>query len=451
LRATGSNIKFDGFLKLYIVSTDDDEENESGDILPPLQLNQELSMNIMTATQVFTKPPARYTEASLVKKLEENGIGRPSTYAPTISKIMEKERGYVTKESRPGVERHYRILTLAENQITEQLESQITGTTSNRLYPSDIGMLVTDFLNDHFDTIMDYNFTADIEKEFDIIAAGKSDWNEMLRQFYSPFHEAVENTLENADRANGRRILGEDPDTGHTVLVQLTKYGPVVQIGTREEVGEDKPRFANLQPGQSLESIEFKEAMHLFRLPRVLGEREGSEVQVLSGRFGPYLKYGSKNLSLQKTVDPFKLTFAEACALIEDKEKADAPIGKFEGFPITKGKGKYGPFIKWNGLFVNVPKKYDFDSLSIEEAGVLIQEKKEKEKKRFIKKWEEHDIAIENGRWGPFIRFKRKAIKLPKKEGRKISEEELRLLSIEEVRQMIETEIPTAFKKAKNK
>ncbi|MEO5907440.1 MAG: type I DNA topoisomerase, partial [Saprospiraceae bacterium] len=253
LVARGEVIKFDGFLKLYTENQDDEQEDEDSAILPPMKEGQALELREMTGTERYTKPPARYTEAGLVKKLEELGIGRPSTYAPTISKIMEEDRGYVVRENRPGVEREYSVITLAGKDVTEETKTEMTGAISNRLVPTDMGLLVTDFLNDNFSTVMDYNFTAEIEKQFDIIAEGDLVWNTMIASFYGPFHQTVEETLDTAGRVRGRRDLGTDPNTGFTILTQMTRFGPVVQIGTREEMGEEeKPRFASLRPGQSI-------------------------------------------------------------------------------------------------------------------------------------------------------------------------------------------------------
>ena len=261
---------FDGFLKVYLESKDDDDDSEAKGILPPLKVGQSLDLNEMIATERFTRPPARYTEAGLVKKMEELGIGRPSTYAPTISKIMEASRGYVTKDPRDGVERKFNVLKLKDNAVSKVVDSELTGAVSNRLIPTDLGMLVSDFLSKHFSNIMDYSFTADIEKQFDIIADGGRGWTNMLTDFYTPFHATVEDTLENADRANGERILGKDPVSGRTLLVRMSRFGkPVAQIGAPDELEEDeKPRYANLRIGQSMETIGFEDAMELFKLPK---------------------------------------------------------------------------------------------------------------------------------------------------------------------------------------
>ena len=438
LKAQGEVLKFDGFLKVYMESKDDEDPEDTRGILPPLTVGQQLDNDYIKALQRFTRPPARYTEASLVKKLEELGIGRPSTYAPTITKIMEEGRGYVTKESREGTPRDYKEIVLSKGEISQKVLTENTGATSNRLYATDMGMVVTDFLGEHFDEIMNYGFTAEMEEKFDKIAEGHAEWKGMIKEFYGPFHSDVEETIEKAERAKGRRDLGVDPESGHTVMVQLTRYGPVIQIGTVEEVGEEgKPKFANLRPGQSMETISYEEAMKLFELPKTLGEYEGQEVILGAGRYGPYVKFDGKFVSLPKGMDPMEADMDLAVQLIEAKRKEDAPVGTYEDKPITKGKGRFGPYIKWDGLFVNVSKKYDFDNLSIEEMHQLIAAKVEKEANRYIQQWPKEKIAIENGRWGPFFRVKKKSVKIPKVNGKKLEKEELAALSLEEVKKLI--------------
>lgn len=452
LNAVGEVLKFDGFLKVYLESKDDDEEEEAKGMLPPLKKGQFLNLNNMTATERFTRPPARFTEASLVKKLEELGIGRPSTYAPTISKIMEEGRGYVTKETRDGVERSYKILKLQKGEISKKEDTEITGAVKNRLFPSDLGITVSDFLSEHFGKIMDYNFTAGIEEKFDKIAAGNREWTAMLEDFYKPFHANVEDTLENAERATGERILGKDPETGRTLLTRITRNGPVAQIGTPEELGEEeKPKYANLRPTQSIETITFEEAMKLFELPRVLGSYKGAELSIGVGRYGPYVKYGDKKyVSIPKGEDPLKLSEERALELVAEKEKADAPVGTYKGMPITKGKGRFGPFLKWNDLYVNVPRRYDFENISLEDMHELIEAKVQKEANRYIHQWKDEGISVENGRWGPFIKFKKKNVKIPKKEdGSRVTSEEAKDMTLEDVKKLIEAEIPNAFAKKK--
>ena len=454
LKAEGEVLVFDGFLKVYLESKDDDDDSEAKGILPPLKVGQSLDLNEMIATERFTRPPARYTEAGLVKKMEELGIGRPSTYAPTISKIMEASRGYVTKDPRDGVERKFNVLKLKDNAVSKVVDSELTGAISNRLIPTDLGMLVSDFLSKHFSNIMDYSFTADIEKQFDIIADGGRGWTNMLTDFYTPFHATVEDTLENADRANGERILGKDPVSGRTLLVRMSRFGkPVAQIGAPDELEEDeKPRYANLRIGQSMETIGFEDAMELFKLPKTLGTYDEKEVIVAIGRFGPYVKFGETFISLPKGYDPMEVNMDYAKELIEEKKRMDAPMGHYKELPITKGKGRFGPFIKWNGLFVNIPRRFDPETLTIEEAHELIAIKEEKEANSYIHQWPEEHLAVENGRWGPFIRFKKKSIKFPKnEEGKRITSEEAKEYTIEYVKGLVEEEIPGAFTKKKRK
>lgn len=449
LMASGEVLKFEGFLSVYIESQDDEQEDEVKGMLPPLKTGQELNLDHLQGKESFTRPPARYTEAGLVKKLEELGIGRPSTYAPTITKIMEKDRGYVVKDTRPGEEREFKELVLKDGGITRKTETENAGGSSNRLFPTDMGMLVTDFLTEHFGGIMDYSFTAEIEKEFDLIASGSREWNAMLSNFYKPFHETVEETLQTASRARGKRILGEDPKSGHTVLVQMTRYGPVAQIGTREEVKEEgKPKFANLRPGQSLETIELDEALKLFALPKELGEYNGLELSVGIGRYGPYVKFGDNFVSIPKGEDPLSVSLERAIELVDEKKKENQPIGEYEGLPFTKGKGRFGPYLKWGDLFVNIPSKMDPAELTEEEAIELIKKKQEKEANRYIQKWESEKINIEMGRWGPFIRKGRKIISFPKVNGKMINQEIAAKLSLDEVKKFIEGEIPeTAVQK----
>lgn len=439
LKAKGEVLKFDGFLKVYMESKDDDDPEDTRGILPPLSKGQTLDLDHVKALERFTRPAARYTEASLVKKLEELGIGRPSTYAPTITKIMEEARGYVTKESREGTPRNYKELTFGGSSIEEKMLEENTGATSNRLYASDMGMVVTDFLDLHFDEVMNYGFTAEMEAKFDKIAEGQAEWKNMIKTFYGPFHEDVETTIEKAERAKGRRDLGIDPETGHTVMVQLTRYGPVIQIGTVEEVGEEgKPKFANLRPGQSMETIEYDEAMKLFELPKNLGDYEGKEVIIGAGRYGPYVKYDEKFISLPKGQDPMEVGMDLAVELIQQKQKEDAPVSTYEGNPVTKGKGRFGPYLKYEGLFVNVPKRYDFENLTEKEMHELIAAKIEKEANRYIQQWPKEGIAIENGRWGPFFRVKKKSVKIPYKKGDpKLEKEELLKLTLDDVKKLI--------------
>jgi len=457
LTASGEVIKFDGFLKVYLESTDDDEnENEGSDEsrLPNLSVGQELDFNQMTATERFTKHSARYTEASLVKKLEELGIGRPSTYAPTISTIIK--RNYVEKKDKEGVKRNYRILKLKNDAIQKITEQENTGAEKSKLFPTDLGLVVTDFLNQHFTKVMDYSFTANIEEEFDEIAEGKMKWNTMVSDFYGPFHSGVEHTLETAERAVGERLLGNDEETGKPIIARMGKYGPMVQIGSQED--EEKPRFAKLKSTQSIETITLDEALELFKLPLTLGEHEGLEVAVNIGRFGPYVKWGEQFISIPRGEDLSNVDLNRAVEIIHAKKIEDAPIGYYDEKPITKGKGRFGPFIKWNDMFINVPRAYNFDALTQKDCNELIEKKMEKEANRFIRQWPEEKIAIENGRWGPFIRFGKKMLKLPANgaDG-KYTKEELARVELDAVKKMIIAQEPKAFdkkaakKKAKKK
>ncbi len=451
LLAEGEVLKFDGFLKLYMESTDEDEESDQT-MLPPLQVGQVLTLDNLVATERFTRPPARYTEASLVKKLEELGIGRPSTYAPTISKIMEANRGYVIKDSRPGEVRNYQILTLKDDTIHKSIATEIAGATKNVLYPTDMGMIVSDFLEAYFRKIMDYGFTAQIEQQFDDIAEGKKEWTQTIDQFYRPFHEEVEKTLKQAGRYSGERILGKDPKTGRTVLVRMSSLGkPVVQIGTGDELAKgEKPRYANLKPGVSLETATLEDALASFDLPRTIGEYEGKEILVNAGRFGPYIKWGDMAVSLPKNEDLFNVTLERAVALIQSKQAEDVPVGYYQNLPITKGKGRFGPFLKWADLYVSIPAKIPLESISAEQAIALIEAKIQKEANRLIQQWPEENISIENGRWGPFIRFGKKIVNLPKINGARMSPEQAKALSLEEVKRIIaqqNAEEPAAKKK----
>ncbi len=451
LVAEGEVLKFEGFLKLYMEGTDEDEEPDQT-MLPPLQVGQVLTLDHLVATERFTRPPARYTEASLVKKLEELGIGRPSTYAPTISKIMEANRGYVIKDSRPGEARSYQILTLKDDTIHKSTATEIVGATKNVLYPTDMGMIVSDFLEAYFRKIMDYGFTAQIEQQFDDIAEGKKEWTQTIDQFYRPFHEEVEKTLKQAGRYSGERILGKDPKTGRTVLVRMSSLGkPVVQIGTGDELAKgEKPRYANLKPGVSLETATLEDALASFDLPRTIGEYEGKEILVNAGRFGPYIKWGDMAVSLPKNEDLFNVTLERAVALIQSKQAEDVPVGYYQNLPITKGKGRFGPFLKWADLYVSIPAKIPLESISAERAIALIEAKIQKEANRLIQQWPEENISIENGRWGPFIRFGKKIVNLPKINGARMSPEQAKALSLEEVKRLIaqqNAEEPAAKKK----
>jgi DNA topoisomerase-1 len=393
--ANGEIITFEGFLKVYLEGTDDEDTEQEG-ILPDLKIGEQLQNKYITATQRFTRPPARFTEAALVKRLEELGIGRPSTYAPTISTIQN--RNYVEKGTNEGDERGYQQLVFENQNIKDKMLSEKVGSNKGKLVPTDIGMIVTDFLVNHFESILDYNFTAKVEANFDDIAEGKEDWRVMMKDFYKDFHPQVEYVQENAERESGERILGEDPKTGRQVSVRLGKFGPMVQVGTMDD--EEKPKFASLSPDQQLGSITYEEAMDLFKLPKALGLYKEDEVAVNNGRFGPYVRYGEKFVSLPKGVDPLSVELDEAIIYIKEKELADAPIYVYKDLDVIKGKGRFGPFIKWNNMFINVNKKYDWDNLSDEDIVTLIEEKIQKEIDKVIHNWEDKGVRVEKARWG---------------------------------------------------
>ena len=393
--ANGEVITFDGFLKVYLEGTDDEDTEQEG-MLPSMKVNETLLNNYITATERYTRPPYRYTEASLVKQLEELGIGRPSTYAPTISTIQN--RNYVEKGNVDGEERAYTQLTLKNGDVKDKTLTEKVGSDKGKLVPTDIGMIVTDFLVNHFEHILDYNFTAKVEEDFDDIAEGKVDWSKMMKDFYKDFHPQVEDVQENADRESGERILGTDPNTGRQVSVRLGKFGPMVQIGTAEE--EEKPIFASLSRVQQLNSITYEEAMDLFKLPKKLGVYKGEELEVNNGRFGPYVKYGKKFVSLAPGQDALSIELDDAITLIKEKEEADAPIYTYKNLPVQKGKGRFGPFIKWNNMFINVNKNYDWDNLSDNDIITLIEDKIQKEKDKLVHHWEEEGIRVEKARWG---------------------------------------------------
>lgn len=444
--AQGEVLKFDGFLKVYMEGTDDeDSDEENSSMLPPLKVGEKLDSQEITATQRFTHHPARYTEASLVKKLEELGIGRPSTYAPTISTVQK--RNYVEKTDKEGTQRQYVHLSLTKNNIAKDIKTENTGAEKSKLFPTDIGMVVNDFLLKYFPTILDFNFTAKVEEEFDEIAEGNLNWQKMLQEFYKPFHKTVESTIENSERASGERVLGKDPATGKPVSVRVGRFGPLAQIGETIEGSEEKPRFASLRRTQSIETITLEEALDLFKLPLNLGTYEGKEVVVAVGRFGPYIKLDDAFISIPRTIDPLTVDMEKAIEIIKEKELADAPVAKYKGKPVTKGKGRFGPFIKYEGLFINVPRAYNFDNLSQGDIEELIEKKLDKEANRYIQNWPEEKISIENGRWGPFIKFGKAMLKLIKDKGGKFAPEELSTLSLDQVKSMIVAQVPNAFDK----
>ena len=438
--ANGEVIKFDGFLKVYLEGTDEENQEQEG-MLPAMVLNESLINNQVTATQRFSRPPYRFTEASLVKKLEELGIGRPSTYAPTISTIQNRK--YVEKGTIDGIERNYTLWTMSNDELVGKKLTEKFGSDKGKLVPTDIGIIVTDFLVNHFEAILDYNFTAKVEADFDLIANGKEDWTKMMKTFYKDFHPQVEEVSKNADRESGERILGVDPKSGRQLSVRLGKFGPIVQIGLADE--EEKQVFASVPPNFQLASITFDEALDLFKLPKDLGEYNGEDIIVNNGRFGPYVKYGDKYVSIPKGVDPMRIEIEDAIQYIKEKEAADAPIYQYDGLPVQKGKGRFGPFIKWNNMFINVNKKYDWDNLSPDDIENLIKDKIQKEIDKLIHDWEEDGIRVEKARWGRhhIIQGKIK-IELPKSV-------DATKLTLEEVKELIAKNTPKKKTRAKKK
>ncbi|MBX2933152.1 MAG: type I DNA topoisomerase [Ferruginibacter sp.] len=441
LTASGQVITFDGFLKVYFESTDEEDTDDNDESrLPNLTVGQQLSFERMTATEKFTKHSARYTEASLVKKLEELGIGRPSTYAPTISTIIKRK--YVEKKDKEPVKRDFRILRLKDDEIKKITEQENTGAEKSKLFPTDLGLVVTDFLNEHFNKVMEYSFTASIEEEFDQIAEGRMKWSSMVKDFYTPFHEGVEHTLENAERAVGERNLGTDPATGKPVFARMGRYGPMVQIGSSDD--EEKPKYAKLKPTQSIETISLEESLELFKLGAPLGEFEGQEITVNVGRFGPYVKFGEQFISIPRGEEPGNVDLERAIAIIQAKRIEDAPVAHYNDKPVTKGKGRFGPFIKWNDMFINVPARYDFENLTQQNINELVEAKLKKEANRFIQQWPEEKISLQNGRWGPEAVYGKKRLRLPKG---KYTAEALATISIDEVKEFILSQDPNAFSK----
>ena len=409
--AKGEVIKFDGFLKLYIDGVDNNDDEENSGILPALSQGESLNNIKMIASEKFSRPLYRYSEAALVKKLEELGIGRPSTYAPTITTIQNRK--YVVKGSFEGNEREYRELVLQNGSIQSKTSKEITGSDKGKLVPTEVGIIVTEFLVNNFQNILNYNFTASVEEDFDKIANGEREWTNMLKDFYSSFHPTVEDVIKNASRESGERILGTDPVSGRKVSVRLGKFGPMAQIGSVDE--EDKPIFAGLLPEQKISKITLEETLELFKLPCYLGDFENEKIESNTGRYGPYIKHNNLFVSLPKGLNPLQISLDQAIELILEKRRADAPISNYEGHDVSKGKGRFGPFIKWKGLFINVNKSYDFDNLSQEDCVNLIEDKKKKEAEKLVRIWEDEGIRIEKARWGRFNVIKGKfKVELPK-------------------------------------
>ena len=429
--ANGEMIKFEGFLKVYLEGTDNEDEEQAG-MLPELNKGEYVTVNYITATQRYTKAPYRFSEASLVKRLEELGIGRPSTYAPTISTIQRRE--YIVKKAIEGKDRNYTQLSLKNNKVSSKILTEKVGFDKGKLIPTDIGNIVNDFLVANFSNILDFGFTAKVESEFDEIAEGNENWTAMIKDFYQTFHPMVEDVSENAERAKGERLLGVHPESGKNVYARLGRFGAMVQIG--EATDEEKPKFASLQGTQTLSSITFEEALDLFKLPKTIGDYQGKEVIVASGRFGPYIKFDKLFVSIPKTENPMSIDLDRAVELISEKQKADAPIAEYENLPVQKGVGRFGPFIKWNNIFINVNKKYDFDNLSQNDIVELIEDKKRKEIEKVIHNWEEEGIRVEKARWGRSNIIKGKLkIELPKTVN-------AAQLTLEEVKELIEKKTP---------
>ncbi|MCC6840583.1 MAG: type I DNA topoisomerase [Flavobacteriales bacterium] len=411
LKAQGEVITFDGFLRVYLEGKDDEGDEEQEGLLPEMRQGEPLALQEMTATQRYDRPAPRYTEASLVKKLEELGIGRPSTYAPTISTVQK--RGYVVKENRDGVQRPYRILTLAGGNISDKTTTENVGAEKQKLFPTDIGMVVNDFLVEHFPTIVDFHFTAKVEEEFDGIAEGREDWRAMLKRFYQPFHTTIGTVVETADRASGSRVLGQDPKSGKEVVARIGRFGPMVQIGSADD--EEKPQFASLRKEQSIATITLQEALDLFKLPRTLGRSGEEEVVVNVGRFGPYVKIGSTFASLTPDDDPLEIDLRRALELVELKKTANATrdLGEYKGEQIVQGRGRFGPFVKFGKTYANIPKGEDPATVTLERAVELIEAKLAGVRQNILKAFEGTTVEIIDGRYGPYLTDGNKIAKMP--------------------------------------
>ena len=438
--SNGEVITFEGFLKVYLEDKDNYDEDEQAGMLPMLNLSETLENDFITVTEKYTKAPYRFTEASLVKRLEELGIGRPSTYAPTISTIQKRQ--YIEKGTVDGKERTYMQLKLQHGEIVSKQLTEKVGSDKGKLVPTDIGNVVNDFLVANFSNILDFGFTAKVESDFDAIAEGAEDWTSIIKEFYQDFHPTVEDVSANAERAKGERLLGVDPDSGKNVYVRLGRYGAMVQIG--EVTDEEKPKFASLQGDQTMNNLTYEQAMELFQLPKTIGVFEGNEVVVANGRYGPYIRFDKMFVSLDKGENPMSVDLTRAIELIEAKRKADAPVGQYNNLPIQKGVGRFGPFIKWNSMFINVNKSYDFENLTQSDMEQLIEDKIQKEKDKIIHHWEDVGIRVEKARWGRFHVLKGKMkIELPKTTN-------IDKITKEEAVKMIEAKTPKK-KSAKNK
>ena len=403
-QSDGEVIKFDGFLKLYIESKDNQNNDDSqNNVLPNFNEGERITKDKILVTQIFSKPPFRFTEASLVKKLEELGIGRPSTYAPTITTVMNRK--YVFKGTNNAQTREI-VQYIIDSNINRNVNQENYGSNKGKLVPSEVGLLVNEFLTNNFKNIIDYNFTASVENEFDSIANGSKDWKSIIDKFYNPFSLVIDDVQKNAKRETGERVLGLDPKSGRQLSVKLGKYGPIAQIGKVDE--DEKPLFASLLPDQQISKITAEEALKLFELPVYVGDFENERVEANIGRYGPYIRYNKVFIPIPEGFNPFTITIEKSIDLIKAKIEAQKPILVYKSYDVTKGKGRFGPYLKWNNTFINVNKNYDFDNLTEEDCIKLIEEKIQKDKEKIIMNWSSDGITIEKGRWNKIYIIKGK-------------------------------------------
>ena len=403
-QSDGEVIKFDGFLKLYIESKDNQNNDDSqNNVLPNFTEGERITKDKILVTQIFSKPPFRFTEASLVKKLEELGIGRPSTYAPTITTVMNRK--YVFKGTNNAQTREI-VQYIIDSNINRNVNQENYGSNKGKLVPSEVGLLVNEFLTNNFKNIIDYNFTASVENEFDSIANGSKDWKTIIDKFYNPFSLVIDDVQKNAKRETGERVLGLDPKSGRQLSVKLGKYGPIAQIGKVDE--DEKPLFASLLPDQQISKITAEEALKLFELPVYVGDFENERVEANIGRYGPYIRYNKVFIPIPEGFNPFTITIEKSIDLIKAKIEAQKPILVYKSHDVTKGKGRFGPYLKWNNTFINVNKNYDFDNLTEEDCTKLIEEKIQKDKEKIIMNWSSDGITIEKGRWNKIYIIKGK-------------------------------------------
>ena len=403
-QSDGEVIKFDGFLKLYIESKDNQNNDDSqNNVLPNFNEGERITKDKILVTQIFSKPPFRFTEASLVKKLEELGIGRPSTYAPTITTVMNRK--YVFKGTNNAQTREI-VQYIIDSNINRNVNQENYGSNKGKLVPSEVGLLVNEFLTNNFKNIIDYNFTASVENEFDSIANGSKDWKSIIDKFYNPFSLVIDDVQKNAKRETGERVLGLDPKSGRQLSVKLGKYGPIAQIGKVDE--DEKPLFASLLPDQQISKITAEEALKLFELPVYVGDFENERVEANIGRYGPYIRYNKVFIPIPEGFNPFTITIEKSIDLIKAKIEAQKPILVYKSYDVTKGKGRFGPYLKWNNTFINVNKNYDFDNLTEEDCIKLIEEKIQKDKEKIIMNWSSDGITIEKGRWNKLYIIKGK-------------------------------------------